>query len=733
MQTLKPGHVLGDYTIIRFVARGGMGEVYEAHDNKLDRKVALKVVYQDPDGQHDPSNLIRRFMIEARNLAKVNHPNVVTIHAIHNTGDTQYIAMEYVDGLSLKDFLEEFTIKVETAAVLFEQILSGVKRLHEHNIIHRDLKPSNILIRVDGQIKILDFGIAKTNDGSSTTNPGHAVGTPFYMAPELRRFHPASFRSDLWSVGAIFYETLTGRLLSENLEGHDFKFSASDREVIPEGMRALIASLAAPDVNDRYARASEAIDDLQSFRMSLGPLSSSALAEFHAQLNAVKKANSVTAFEMDISPPAAERIESSVRQHSMTPKAVTNAKRPRSRSSLRKERSQRLTYFAASALALVGAISLYIYDSKPVAPVNLEPAAVAPAANPPPVTQPAVKREPVQLFEPGPREMLWLEAAQNPLFSWSDDGEKKELQIAMDSGFQKVILQEEVGGNSALPSKTLPEGNYFWRLRSLASGSATPPRRFSVGRLEPVIALSPKQNFKLESNAPSESITFEWACRNTVRAYRLQVAEESSFSRPMIDRAFSACSSTALKFAPGDYYWRVRPQLPKGLRDVWGQTMAFTIARKPRPAPRVNPAPTPAPKLAAKAKKVRAPTAAAVSRPSTTHHVAAAPPAPPPTPPTSALESPLPLSPALGIEAPSRNGRISLEFTWLKVDSATSYIIEIARDPGFRDVVQRMTSNEARALLEHATLSGRVYWRVRALGPQGRSSSWSDTSYLEVH
>ncbi len=723
MLNLKPGHVLGDYTIIRFVARGGMGEVYEAHDNKLDRKVALKVVYHDEKSGHDSHDLIRRFMLEARNLAKVNHPNIVTIHAIHNTGSTQYLAMEYVDGISLKDFLEEYTLSPDVALVLFEQLLSGVKRLHEHGIIHRDLKPSNILIRVDGQIKILDFGIAKSNDFSATTNPGTTVGTPFYMAPELRKFQPASFRSDLWSLGAIFFECLVGEMLFKRIEGDEFQFSKRDRELIPEGMRALIACLCAPDARDRYARASEAMDDLQNYRMTQGNPSSSLLAEFHTQLNEVKKSKSVTSFEIDISPPA-ERFESSIRHVKATSTSTSSRPRPKSKSARRKEHAQWTIIGTVVALAALTAAGIMMTQSNPSAPVSAQNSP-APLPAPAPVLETSKPIVSITLDEPKDKQMLWLEAAQNPVLSWNEvpAGGTYQIQIALDAEFRRILESEDATGNSFLPGKILPEGVYYWRLKPIRALPPTTARSFTVGRLEPVLLVTPQANLILETAARKPvMMDFEWGCRETVNRYKLQVSTQDDFRRKILDRSVAGCSVKQIKLLPGEYFWRVRPELPKGLREVWGQVRHFTIAvPKKKPALTPKPLPPPVPKLAVKAKTpARKPAAASVTPPPT--------PAPPPPPP---MEVPLLISPATGVEAPSRKGRISIEFSWLRIAQATSYTLELAKDSDFADLIERITAPDPKALLEQATLRGRVYWRVKAHGG-GRSSRWSDPSYIDI-
>jgi len=161
MQSLANGTKLGAYTIVRLIGRGGMGEVYEALEERLQRRVAVKVISEQKAGMHGEVDLVRRFMQEAQTLAQVNHPNIVTLFAIDSFEDTQFIAMEYVEGVVLKDVLSLFALSGDEAAPLFIQMLEGLRRLHDVRILHRDLKPQNLMVRFDGQIKILDFGIAK--------------------------------------------------------------------------------------------------------------------------------------------------------------------------------------------------------------------------------------------------------------------------------------------------------------------------------------------------------------------------------------------------------------------------------------------------------------------------------------------------------------------------------------------------------------------------------------------
>src|SRR5262249_14746537 len=152
MQKLNEGIQLGAYTVVRLIGQGGMGEVYETFETRLHRKVALKVI--TPRTADNGVDLVKRFLMEARTLAQINHPNVVTIYAIDKADGRDFIAMEYVDGATFKDLLHLLAFSAEEAAPIFIQMLEGLRALHENDILHRDVKPNNIMLKPNGQIKI---------------------------------------------------------------------------------------------------------------------------------------------------------------------------------------------------------------------------------------------------------------------------------------------------------------------------------------------------------------------------------------------------------------------------------------------------------------------------------------------------------------------------------------------------------------------------------------------------
>lgn len=206
------GMMINDrYRIIKMIGDGGMANVYLANDLILNREVAIKVLRHE---LADDTTFIKRFEREARAVTSLSHPNIVSIYDIGNEKGNYYIVMEYIEGKTLKHFIKERqTLTVTETLALMKQITAGVAHAHNHGIIHRDLKPQNILLKRDGTVKITDFGIAITSTTTTTiTKTNSIMGSVHYLAPEIARGDAASIQSDLYSLGIIMYEMLTGML-----------------------------------------------------------------------------------------------------------------------------------------------------------------------------------------------------------------------------------------------------------------------------------------------------------------------------------------------------------------------------------------------------------------------------------------------------------------------------------------------------------------------------------------
>src|SRR5580692_10729975 len=220
MTSLAPGSKLGPFEIVSFLGEGGMGEVYRARDTRLERAVAIKLL---PAKFSASGDRLERFEREARSASGLNHPNIVTIYELGQDNSAHYIAMELVEGKTLREILVSGPLPMRKAIEIAAQVAEGLTKAHEAGIIHRDLKQENVMVSNDGLVKILDFGLAKmgtpsgtasgtkaTSGGSSTTQSGVILGTMRYMSPEQADGQLLDFRSDQFSFGLVLYEMVTG-------------------------------------------------------------------------------------------------------------------------------------------------------------------------------------------------------------------------------------------------------------------------------------------------------------------------------------------------------------------------------------------------------------------------------------------------------------------------------------------------------------------------------------------
>ncbi|HIE05519.1 MAG TPA: serine/threonine protein kinase [bacterium (Candidatus Stahlbacteria)] len=196
---------IGNYKILEELGKGGMAKVYTALQPSLSRIVVIKEMIRSGKDSR------LRFKNEAKLLASLNHENVIHIYDYVTEGSKHFLVMEHVEGMSLEEILKFGALPARTAALIARGILAGLEHAHKKKIIHRDIKPSNIMISNDGQIKLTDFGIAKGVTSPDLTSTGIIVGTPYYLAPEVAFGEKATVKSDVYSVGTVLYEMVTGR------------------------------------------------------------------------------------------------------------------------------------------------------------------------------------------------------------------------------------------------------------------------------------------------------------------------------------------------------------------------------------------------------------------------------------------------------------------------------------------------------------------------------------------
>ena len=285
---LETGKCFGHYEIIKQIGEGGMGEVYLAKDTKLDRKVAIKILNEE-FSRHE-SNLTR-FIREAKAASSLNHPNILVVHEIGEYENTNYIVSEFIEGKTLREILKERPLKLSEVLDISIPIADALCTAHSSNIIHRDIKPDNVMIRPDGLVKLLDFGIAKLTEKKtevvdaeaataiySRTTPGMIIGTAAYVSPEQARGLSVDARSDIFSFGLVLYEMLSGKRAFAGENAMDVISSILQKEpvplsqlmpAVPHEIERIVGKALRKDCDERYQTATDLLIDLKDARQEL--------------------------------------------------------------------------------------------------------------------------------------------------------------------------------------------------------------------------------------------------------------------------------------------------------------------------------------------------------------------------------------------------------------------------------------------------------------------------------
>ncbi len=302
----KVGSRVGHYRLLSLLGAGGMGEVYLAEDTRLDRKVALKLL---PEAFTKNEDRLRRFVREAKAASALNHPNIITIHEIGQAGQSHYITTEYIHGETLRELLHRRKMTIIESLDVAIQAASALAAAHQAGIVHRDIKPENIMVRRDGYVKVLDFGLAKlteqprTSDTSAPTvaridtDPGTVLGTANYMSPEQAQGRAVDARADIFSLGAVIYEMVSGRPPFEGESSGEIIASILKTEPAPLArfapeapgeLQRIVSKALRKDREERYQTTKDLLIDLKSLReelafqerleRSIGPESSGARA-----------------------------------------------------------------------------------------------------------------------------------------------------------------------------------------------------------------------------------------------------------------------------------------------------------------------------------------------------------------------------------------------------------------------------------------------------------------------
>ena len=282
MEVDLTGQRVGRYEIRSLLGRGGMGTVYRAHDSNLDRSVAIKIL---PPHLVTDADRVRRFVQEAKSASALNHPHVVSIHEIGEDSGLHYIAMELVEGSTLRDRLAGGTLDLKRSLAIGEQIAEAIGAAHEAGVVHRDLKPENVIIAASGYVKVLDFGLAKLHRESSgilggdaatevkSTEPGKILGTVGYMSPEQAQGKPVDHRSDIFSLGCMLYEMASGRAPFRGRSAVETLNNIAHVDPPPLGgpqeLQRIVAKTLAKEPEDRYQSAKDLAVDLKRLMREL--------------------------------------------------------------------------------------------------------------------------------------------------------------------------------------------------------------------------------------------------------------------------------------------------------------------------------------------------------------------------------------------------------------------------------------------------------------------------------
>jgi serine/threonine-protein kinase len=318
----EAGRMIGHYRVQRLLGKGGMGEVYLAQDTKLDRAVALKLL---PARFTQDSNLVRRFVQEAKSASALNHPNIITIYEIGQEEGTHFIATEYVEGKTLRQILRTTRLSLNSVLDAATQIANALATAHAAGIVHRDIKPENIMLRPDGLVKLLDFGLAKLittqpvlsdsqaeTQAKGITTPGVIVGTVHYMSPEQARGLQVDARTDIFSLGVVLYEMLarktpfTGETMTDVLAAILEREPPPLYDCAPEvtiGLEEIISKALHKDRAERYQSAKELLAELNMVRKDLESVISHYRTSSTKQLKAQTTVPSIAVMPLaDLSP-----------------------------------------------------------------------------------------------------------------------------------------------------------------------------------------------------------------------------------------------------------------------------------------------------------------------------------------------------------------------------------------------------------------------------------------------
>ncbi|MFL6468712.1 MAG: serine/threonine protein kinase, partial [Pyrinomonadaceae bacterium] len=327
------GEVIGHYKIVKRLGAGGMGEVYLGDDPTLKRPVAIKVLLAETAQDKDR---IRRFVQEARAASALNHPNILTVYQVGDYKKSRFIATEFIKGETLRDKLADGALALPVVLDIAAQIAAALEAAHNAGIVHRDIKPENVMVRDDGLVKVLDFGLAKLSGPGSEADEVHAVGpesetldhfqtkagtimgTAAYMSPEQARGLPVDTRTDIWSVAVLIFEMVTGQQpfggdTTSDTIAAILKNEPAPRPDIPDELDKIIAKALKKNADERYQLVKDLLTDLRELKQDLE--FADKLERSRSSSEAVPKSGSITKIRSAITVSSAEYIAREIKNH----------------------------------------------------------------------------------------------------------------------------------------------------------------------------------------------------------------------------------------------------------------------------------------------------------------------------------------------------------------------------------------------------------------------------------
>jgi serine/threonine protein kinase len=446
-----------------------MGEVYEAVDQVLERRAAIKIMSVDHDQGIEGISFLSMFTLEARALAQIDHPNVVQVYSVGTHDGVPYIAMEYVDGFSLREAIGREVLTVEQALSVFIPLFEALASLHEADVVHRDIKPANLLIRRDGVVKLVDFGIA-VRKGWEGTTASTEMGTHDYTAPEVLSGSNSSSSSDLWSAGAVLFESLVGVKLSRHRSNPhaNIEFPEELSARLPAELRRIIVKLCMADPHSRYQRADEVVADLtRLYRLNFpGPI---VLNQVFKQ-NLRKLIERVSLLGGPLSSDDDKTVAMDEAAVALNSRPVPTAS-PKKAAGLPPAQRRKSTVMAdayklVKGLALWGALIYFGYSQVPpkqkTQPVAAKPRETASIA------QNHVAKNPIVLLKPSAGQAFTTNReVQSVDLVWACVGGAKNYfaQVSRDARFKEITHERRING-CLWKDVALPAGHYYWRVRA---------------------------------------------------------------------------------------------------------------------------------------------------------------------------------------------------------------------------------------------------------------------------